>query len=110
MSICSVQNSGGARERRQRLPLNGGNRGPIFYVGACAPCRPGLAGLSLPSRSLRCCAQLSASLRCRTVLLDAVISSVHGQITVCSILSAGGLRDGGMSGGGERVSVEEALN
>lgn len=41
------------------------------------------------------------SLLCSTVLLDAVISSVHGQITVCSILSGGELQDGEMAGGGE---------
>lgn len=46
--------------------------------------------------SVLCCAELSCSL-----LLDAVISSVHGQITVCSILSGGGLQDGGTAGGGE---------
>lgn len=27
---------------------------------------------------------------------------MHGQITVCSILSGGGLQDGEMAGGGER--------
>lgn len=30
--------------------------------------------------------------------VDAVISSVHGQITVCSILSGGGLQDGEREG------------
>lgn len=54
--------------------------------------------LTLCGRSLPLCgAELSCSL-----LLDAVISSVHGQITVCSILSGGGLQDGEMAGGGER--------
>lgn len=42
---------------------------------------------------------LSSVLNCS---VDAVISSVHGQITVCSILSGGGLQDG--EGG-----TEEAL-
>ena len=42
---------------------------------------------------LLCFAELSCSLLCWSVLLDAVISSVHGQITVCSILSGGGLQD-----------------
>lgn len=55
-------------------------------------------GRSLP----RCCAELSCCLLCWSVLLDAVISSVHGQITVCSILSGGGLQDGEMAGGGDR--------
>lgn len=49
------------------------------------------------------CAEL-----CCSLLLDAVISSVHGQITVCSILSGGGLQDGGTAGGVEG-GREEAL-
>lgn len=54
-------------------------------------------------RSLPCCrAELSCSLLRWSVVLDAVISSVHGQITVCSILSGGGLQDGEMAGGGDR--------
>lgn len=39
---------------------------------------------------------LSSVLNCS---VDAVISSVHGQITVCSILSGGGLQDGEREGG-----------
>lgn len=48
---------------------------------------PALCGSGLADLSLSLC--LCCSLLCWTVLLDAVISSVHGQITVCSILSGG---------------------
>lgn len=54
-----------------------------------------------------CYAEASCSLLCSTVLLDAVISSAHGQITVCSILSRGGPRDGGMTGGGKDLMLHK---
>lgn len=104
-SLCSVQNSLSAREKRERLLLNVWTSSvwlDVLYMLLLLLWFGRLFPLTLSLFAALCCAELSCSLQCWTVLLDAVISSVHGQITVCSILSGGGLHDGEMAGGGAR--------
>lgn len=74
--------------------------GPVHFGCRLLLCWPGFDdGLSFSHSSALCCSGLSL---CWTVLPDAVISSVHAPITVCSILCGGSLRDEREGSEGER--------